>query len=82
MNWRERLADRFASRALTLARLQSRGWELQCVMAKHAAKQFESDAFEWNGKALDAHAALRSVLAARNITEARKIARQALGEDA
>lgn len=80
MTLRERIADWISGRALTLARIGSRGWELQFAMAKHAAKEFEADAFEWNGKAIEAQDALRAIITARNITEARKIARQALGE--
>lgn len=55
------------------AQKMARHWEGQYAMAKHAAKTFEADAMAFNKS-------LRSILTARNITEARKIARQALGE--
>lgn len=123
MTLRERIADWITGGALTLAKTKARAWEAQYAMAKHAAKEFEADAFEWNGKAIDARAeaaniaaqrdeaiaqattwheaflladeelafakeqekqgrtALRAILTARNITEARKIAKQALGDE-
>lgn len=88
MNWRERLADWISGGALTF---HKNGWERSNALYRDA----KEDAEHWRvmyravseneqahiGDLVDeAVFALRAILGARNITEARKIARQALGE--
>lgn len=73
MNWRERLADFISAGALTRAKERTREIALDALAADGQAQE----AYEAQ---LLAQAALRAILTARNITEARKIARQALGD--
>lgn len=77
MNWRERLADWISGGKLAKAE-SGRIDALKSMMRMERAREEElrKEVGAWNKR----EHALRSILTARNITEARKIARQALGD--
>lgn len=80
MNWRERLADWISGGALSLARRDANDWRKGASFQRSEANYIARRADEITMRAEAYRHFMRAILTARNITEARKIARQALGE--
>ena len=82
-----KIADQFRAEAATIAAQRDEAIA-RAEVAEKAKRDLALDVLAADGQAQEAYeaqlaaqAALRAILTARNITEARKIAKQALGEE-